>query len=91
MTLNSDGGLQLWDARGSAASETGSVVARFRDPEFWGHAAYSAHPRQVLVTDRTGVAVWDMRVGELLKMFNIMIFTSIILAHVIQIGALHWN
>ena len=64
MTAAQDGTIQLWDATQICRVLNTVVEPRFDCPEKWCSAQFSAHPRQLMVTDRTGITVWDTRVGD---------------------------
>ena len=36
---------------------------RFACDEMWWSAQFGAHPRQILLSDRTGIAIYDIRVS----------------------------
>lgn len=59
VTATADGQAHFWD--GSQEVLNISTEPRFACPDTWISAHFGSHPREVVVTDRTGSTIWDLR------------------------------
>lgn len=74
VTATADGQAHFWD--GSQEVLNISTEPRFACPDTWISAHFGSHPREVVVTDRTGSTIWDLRVCVWFYLSDISAYSS---------------